>query len=911
MTPHRDVPPPSLAHALSTRSTPHPRSSPPPKTRSHRNSHRLVTILLVSLVVLVTLTGGILYHLGILNPFARVTTLAELPAPLSLAAYAHVAVDASGDVWVAQSAPGLASKPTDATLLTILNPNQLFGDTLQARLCLGCAGIVGTNAPDVGPALARIDDIAPDPQQPHSIYIAGWTTATKTVASQPIVLHLAWHAGAATCTAQHACATESVILTAATDVAFIGTPLHPDVPLIQQLLNIGVLPVLTLTTAPNGDLFCFMSDRGRDSLSDPQFNVVGGFQVLLRYDPVGMQWIEAYVGPGGSRNTQHFSPTSTVSAIAVDRAERYLYLADADHQTIFRMDLNDPNLASSSPFTAAGAVQRWAGQPLNAGAFGDVAQGVPGWSGDGGSALLAQLNGVRGLAFDAAGDLLVVDAGNARLRLITPQGTIWTVAGRGAPTVDGDNGAPLASGLRGMLGIATDAKNRVYLTQGAALDGTGQVRLQQLDWGWSTPRAQVTRATSGGQGFTSEVLAGLVAHNAQSTLATVLAAGSCVAHQDGCVTTFALLAGGALPDQTPLTLPQSTTQMASGSLNPMSTVQVAGTDSIVTASATPAALFFGHASGCCATAPIPSVALPTGARPTGLAVLAPTTTTQMTRLGAAYLLVATESAANGPALLIYKAQPETCGPNVTAHCLHFPGTPTLVATVPLPNQTTTGAVAVTMSDDAQHAFALIAHPMDNQVSAIDLTAWLTHRTLPQVTARIAIISPAGALAIRHDGQAAYISAGNGQLAVLDTTNWLTSGVPVNLTNQAVTVTTLGASTTQTTQLALAGDDSRLFAALQTAAGTTTMVALSIGQFDQPTAPTIVSHFASEPHLVALTLTPDAQRLLALAAPNGPQRAGALHLWVTNDPANPTQWLDTPLSLGTVPTAPDPRTLVAG
>ena len=56
-------------------------------------------------------------------------------------------------------------------------------------------------------------------------------------------------------------------------------------------------------------------------------------------------------------------------------------------------------------------------------------RGVAGYLGDGGPATLAQLDGPTGVAVDAAGGILVVDASN-RVRRIA-YGTITTIAGSG------------------------------------------------------------------------------------------------------------------------------------------------------------------------------------------------------------------------------------------------------------------------------------------------------------------------------------------------------------------------------------------------------------------------------------------------------------------------------------------------
>ena len=73
--------------------------------------------------------------------------------------------------------------------------------------------------------------------------------------------------------------------------------------------------------------------------------------------------------------------------------------------------------------------------------------GEEGFSGDNGPATAAQLNSPLGLAVDAAGNLFVMDNLNARIRKVTPDGIITTVA-------------------RVMGGcIAIDAENNLYVSQ--------------------------------------------------------------------------------------------------------------------------------------------------------------------------------------------------------------------------------------------------------------------------------------------------------------------------------------------------------------------------------------------------------------------------------------------------------------
>ncbi|GMU52503.1 MAG: hypothetical protein AMXMBFR33_16490 [Candidatus Xenobia bacterium] len=66
--------------------------------------------------------------------------------------------------------------------------------------------------------------------------------------------------------------------------------------------------------------------------------------------------------------------------------------------------------------------------------------GAPGLSGDGGPAQLAQINAPTDLEMGHDGSLYFVDAGNRRIRRISPQGVITTVAGNGeAPSIGPDD----------------------------------------------------------------------------------------------------------------------------------------------------------------------------------------------------------------------------------------------------------------------------------------------------------------------------------------------------------------------------------------------------------------------------------------------------------------------------------------
>lgn len=73
--------------------------------------------------------------------------------------------------------------------------------------------------------------------------------------------------------------------------------------------------------------------------------------------------------------------------------------------------------------------------------------GKAGFSGDGGPATAAQLDQPHNVAVLADGGFLIADAGNARVRRVSPSGTITTVAGTGVAGYAGDGGPAVAAEL--------------------------------------------------------------------------------------------------------------------------------------------------------------------------------------------------------------------------------------------------------------------------------------------------------------------------------------------------------------------------------------------------------------------------------------------------------------------------------
>jgi sugar lactone lactonase YvrE len=89
--------------------------------------------------------------------------------------------------------------------------------------------------------------------------------------------------------------------------------------------------------------------------------------------------------------------------------------------------------------------------------------GQYGFAGDGGPATAARLGYPTGLALDTQGNLYIADAGNSRIRKVTPEGIISTVAGNGTYTYTGDGGPAIAAGFNTPSAVALDAGGNIFI----------------------------------------------------------------------------------------------------------------------------------------------------------------------------------------------------------------------------------------------------------------------------------------------------------------------------------------------------------------------------------------------------------------------------------------------------------------
>lgn len=133
-----------------------------------------------------------------------------------------------------------------------------------------------------------------------------------------------------------------------------------------------------------------------------------------------------FSGDGGQATA---AEVNTPRFITLDATSANLYIADQGNNRVRKI-----NLSTGIISTIAGT-------------------GVGGYGGDGGQATAAQLNQPYGVTFNQSGELLIADQGNSRIRKIDLSGNISTVAGNGTAGYSGDGGQATAAELNGPSGI--------------------------------------------------------------------------------------------------------------------------------------------------------------------------------------------------------------------------------------------------------------------------------------------------------------------------------------------------------------------------------------------------------------------------------------------------------------------------
>jgi sugar lactone lactonase YvrE len=158
---------------------------------------------------------------------------------------------------------------------------------------------------------------------------------------------------------------------------------------------------------------------------------VATYDILITAAGNGTQ---GYAGDGASAyNAELQDPYG----VAVD-ADGNIYIADTFNQRIRKVDVY-------------GIITTVAGT------------GVKGYSGDGGASTNAELNWPFGVAVDGSGSLFIADRDNNRIRKVSANGVITTVAGNGIQGFSGDDGAATNAELSQPDGVSLDAYGDIII----------------------------------------------------------------------------------------------------------------------------------------------------------------------------------------------------------------------------------------------------------------------------------------------------------------------------------------------------------------------------------------------------------------------------------------------------------------
>jgi uncharacterized protein (TIGR03437 family) len=150
-------------------------------------------------------------------------------------------------------------------------------------------------------------------------------------------------------------------------------------------------------------------------------------------------------GYGGDNGAATSAQIYTPTGVAVD-AKGNLYIADYQNHRVRKV-------------APDGTISTVAGT------------GNQGYAGDNGPATSALLNYPAGVAVDPGGNLYIADWGNYVIRKVSSGGTIVTIAGNHRPGFSGDGGPALQAQIDSPTDVAVDASSNVYFT-----DATARVR---------------------------------------------------------------------------------------------------------------------------------------------------------------------------------------------------------------------------------------------------------------------------------------------------------------------------------------------------------------------------------------------------------------------------------------------------
>jgi trimeric autotransporter adhesin len=369
-----------------------------------------------------------------------------------------VTIDSNGNVYIADTANEVIREvlASDGQIFTIVGNGTIgySGDTFQSTSAqlftpTGVAVDSGGNIYIAEFGDGRVRKATPDTVAPTVTTLSTGVTTT-TLNSNSIITTIAGN-GTSGFAGDGGPATSAILGTPWGIVLDSAGDLY-----VADVYNNRVRKIAaggTITTVAGNGLLSYSGDGGaaaKAQLDEPQGVATDAAGNIYVADTVNQRVRK--ISPGGVINTIAGNGTAGFGgdggpgtsaqlnnpvALAVDGSGN-LYIADSNNQRV-RM------------VTPAGVISTVAGS------------GTSGFAGDGGPALSAQFNNLTAVAVDGSGNVYVSDFTNNRVRKFAPGGTISTVAGNGSNGFSGDGGPAISAQLNGPTGLALDSSGNLYI----------------------------------------------------------------------------------------------------------------------------------------------------------------------------------------------------------------------------------------------------------------------------------------------------------------------------------------------------------------------------------------------------------------------------------------------------------------
>jgi sugar lactone lactonase YvrE len=214
------------------------------------------------------------------------------------------------------------------------------------------------------------------------------------------------------------------------------------------------------TVAGHGDRVFFGDGRGFSGDGGLAMNATLSGPTDVALDADG----NLYIADAANNRIRKVAPNGTITTVAGNGSQNF----SGDGGPATRAGLNNPTGVNVDAFGNLWIVDSGNNRVrkliLNGPIVTVAGSGVQGFSGDGGSATSAALFSPSFVVGDAAGNLYLSDYFNNRIRKVTPGGTISTLAGNGLFRFSGDGGPATSAVLNGARGAAIDAAGNLYIS---------------------------------------------------------------------------------------------------------------------------------------------------------------------------------------------------------------------------------------------------------------------------------------------------------------------------------------------------------------------------------------------------------------------------------------------------------------